>query len=103
MCVILQICNMKSLKQNEISFPVRRAHLVGTSFVVTLDPSHVKRLGIDELTFFVQKPIKGGILLELRKLSIEETSERNDHGRTHLQAGKADIFNIHEENRKNVI
>jgi hypothetical protein len=69
-----------ALKQNQISFPVRRAHLVGSSFVVTIDPSHVKRLGIDELTFFVQKPIKGGILLELRKLSSGEASERYDHG-----------------------
>lgn len=36
------------------SFPVKKAHFVGTSVVVTLDPTHVKRLGVDELTFFVQ-------------------------------------------------
>jgi hypothetical protein len=42
---------------------------VGTSVVVTLDPSHVKRLRIDDLTFFVQKPIENGIQLEKRKLT----------------------------------
>jgi hypothetical protein len=41
---------------------------------VTIDPIHVQRLAIDELTFFVQKPIENGIVLEMRKL---ETS-RND-------------------------
>jgi hypothetical protein len=65
---------MERLKQNQISFPVRRAHLVGSSFVVTIDPSHVKRLAIDELTFFVQKPVEDGILLELGKLSFGENS-----------------------------
>ncbi len=93
---------MESLKQNQISFPVRRAHLVGSSFVVTIDPSHVKRLGIDELTFFVQKPVRGGILLELRKLSFGETSERYDHAGT-LGAGKVDFFNVHKENENILI
>jgi hypothetical protein len=36
---------------SKISYPIRKAHHVGTSVVLTLDPSHVKRLGIDELTF----------------------------------------------------
>jgi hypothetical protein len=49
-------------------YPTRRAHHVGTSTVVTLDPSHVKRLQIDELTFFEQIPKENGILLERRKL-----------------------------------
>jgi hypothetical protein len=52
--------------------PIRKVHYVGTSVVLTIDPSHVKRLDIDELTFFVQKPIENGILLEKRKLTIGE-------------------------------
>jgi hypothetical protein len=44
--------------------PTKRAHHEGTSMVITLDPSHVKRLQIDELTFFEQIPQKNGILLE---------------------------------------
>jgi hypothetical protein len=51
----------------QIRNPVRKAHFVGTSIVVTIDPSHVKRLSIDDLTFFIQKPIENGIILELRK------------------------------------
>lgn len=38
--------------------------------MITIDPSHVKGLGIDDLTFLVQKPVKGSILLDLRKLSF---------------------------------
>jgi hypothetical protein len=49
------------------SFPLRRAHFVGTSVVVTIDPTHVKRLGIDEMTFFIQRPEENGIMLELKK------------------------------------
>ena len=49
------------------SFPLRRAHFVGTSVVVTIDPTHVRRLGIDDMTFFVQKPAANGILFELKK------------------------------------
>ena len=51
------------------SFPLRRAHFVGTSVVVTIDPTHVKRLQIDDLTFFIQKPIEDGILMEIKKLA----------------------------------
>jgi hypothetical protein len=53
----------------KIIYPTRRAHYVGTSVVVTLDPSHVKRLQIDELTFFVQKPVENGIVLEMCRLN----------------------------------
>ncbi len=56
--------------------PIRKAHYVGTSVVLTIDPSHVKRLDIDELTFFVQKPIENGILLEKRKLTRDEEIHR---------------------------
>ena len=53
------------LQKNEN--PIRKAHYVGTSVVLTIDPSHVKRLRIDDMTFFIQKPIENGIILELRK------------------------------------
>ena len=51
------------------SLPLRRAHFVGTSVVVTIDPMHVKRLQIDDSTFFIQKPIQNGILMEMKKLA----------------------------------
>jgi hypothetical protein len=53
------------LQKNEN--PIRKAHYVGTSVVLTIDSSHVKRLRIDDMTFFIQKPIENGIILELRK------------------------------------
>ena len=46
---------------------IRKVHYVGNSVVLTIDPSHVKRLRIDDMTFFIQKPIENGIILELRK------------------------------------
>ena len=49
------------------TFPTKRAHYVGTSVVITLDPTHVRRLDIDGLTFFEQKPIENGILLQRRR------------------------------------
>jgi hypothetical protein len=48
-------------------FPLRRAHFVGTSVVVTIDPTHVRRLEIDDMTFFVQKPTANGIFFEVKK------------------------------------
>ena len=42
-------------KQN---YPVRKAHSVGPSVVLTIDPIHVKRLSIDDFTFFIQKSIR---------------------------------------------
>ena len=51
--------------------PIKKAHHVGPSVVVTIDPSHVKRLQIDDMTFFIQKPIENGILLEMRKLNTQ--------------------------------
>jgi hypothetical protein len=56
----------------ENSYPIKRAHYVGTSVVITLDPSHVRRLGIDELTFFVQRPIEDGIVLKTYRLQPQE-------------------------------
>jgi len=57
--------------------PLRRAHFVGSSVVVTIDQCHVKRLGIDDMTFFIQKPIENGILLEMRKLNTSTAKENN--------------------------
>jgi len=57
----------------QIRYPVRKAHYVGTSVVLTLDPSHVKRLKIDELTFFIQKPVENGIVLEMHKIDTKVT------------------------------
>jgi hypothetical protein len=63
------------------SLPLRRAHFVGTSVVVTIDPTHVKRLQIDDSTFFIQKPIEDGILMEMKRLAGSarsgETSQIN--------------------------
>jgi hypothetical protein len=49
--------------------PIRKIHFVGTSAVLTIDHSHVKRLDIDDLTFFEEKPTENGILLEVRRFS----------------------------------
>jgi hypothetical protein len=57
--------------------PIKKIHYAGSSVVVTIDPKHVKRLKIDELTFFVQKPIENGILLEKGQLSTD-WEEKND-------------------------
>jgi phosphoenolpyruvate carboxylase len=43
--------------------------------VVTLHPSHVKRLDIDDFTFFIQKPVENGILLQMRKLDINRVDD----------------------------
>jgi hypothetical protein len=56
--------------------PIKRVHYVGTSAVLTIDQYHVKRLGIDELTFFEEKEVDNGILLELRKLGVPQREER---------------------------
>lgn len=63
----------------EIKFPIRKAHYVGNSVVITIDPSHVKRLEIDEYTYFLQKPINNGILLEKRRLSTETENQNKEN------------------------
>jgi hypothetical protein len=66
--------------------PIRRAHHVGASIVVTIDPSHVKRLKIDDRTFFIQKTIENGIILEMRKLNTmswkQKASQIGDSSRS---------------------
>ena len=59
----------------EDKIPVRKAHYVGTSEVITIDPIHVKRLAIDEMTYFIQRPMRDGIVLELRRLAQVNTNE----------------------------
>jgi hypothetical protein len=55
--------------------PVKKAHFVGTSVVLTIDPMHLRRLAIDEFTFFVEKPAENGILLEMRRLEVAENKD----------------------------
>jgi hypothetical protein len=56
--------------------PIRKVHYVGTSAVLTIDQSHVRRLGIDENTFFEEMPIENGIHLEMRKLVVPQKEEK---------------------------
>jgi len=64
------------MKQHQ-SYPIKKAHYVGTSVVLTIDPSHVDRLRIDEATFFIQKPVEGGILLRRCKLQFDNNEGLN--------------------------
>ena len=67
--------NLIATNQNKET-AIRKVHYVGSSVVLTIDPSHVKRLCIDDMTFFIQRPIENGIILELRKFdSIEKVEE----------------------------
>jgi hypothetical protein len=49
---------------------ITRPHHVGRSIAVTLDPNHIRSLGIDDLTYFRQIAVKEGILLEMHKFDI---------------------------------
>ena len=66
--------NMRLLQN--LKDPIKKAHFVGTSAVVTIDPVHVKRLKINNVTFFVQKPVRDGILLEVHRLNTKEINEK---------------------------
>jgi hypothetical protein len=52
--------------------------LVGSSVVLTLDPTHVRRLQIDDSTFFVEKPVEDGILLHICRLDFGSKKEDED-------------------------
>jgi hypothetical protein len=65
---------MTSVQKNDA---IRKAHYVGSSVVLTIDPSHVKRLSIDDLTFFVQKPIENGIMLEMHKFTESSKGDQS--------------------------
>ena len=64
---------MDILKQKR--YPTKRLHYVGSSAVLTIDQSHIRRLGIDEFTFFEDRPIENGIHLEMRKLVAPQKEE----------------------------
>ena len=51
---------------------LKKAHIVGTSVVVTIDPTLVKDLKIDDMTFFLQRPVEGGIFMEIQRLAPED-------------------------------
>jgi hypothetical protein len=59
------------------NYPIKMARYQGTSIVLTLDPSHVDRLQIDKATFFIQKPVKDGILLQMCKLQFDDNESLN--------------------------
>jgi hypothetical protein len=63
------------MQQIETKYPIRKAHTIGSSVVITIDPSHVRRLKIDNLTFFVQRSVQNGILLELKRLQDSKNDE----------------------------
>jgi hypothetical protein len=50
---------------------LKKAHYVGNSVVVTIDPQIVKKVGVDDMTFFEQEVIDGGIVLRVRKFSAD--------------------------------
>jgi hypothetical protein len=74
-----------SFKKNKN--PINRIHFVGTSAVLTIDQTHVERLGIDDLTFFEEKPIQEGLgstlsyRFEAHYPEYQATT-RNDRGET---------------------
>ena len=40
----------------------------------------MKRLNIDELTFFIQKPVENGIMLEMHKIDTQDNNEVQENG-----------------------
>jgi hypothetical protein len=58
--------------------PVKHPYYVGTSMVVTIDPRHIERLEIDADTFFEEKPIENGILLERLRLTKGHDKNENE-------------------------
>jgi hypothetical protein len=60
---------MSAIVKKKIS--IKKAHFVGSSVVVTLDPQIVQKFQIDDNTFFIQEPTEDGILMRIRKLSLK--------------------------------
>jgi hypothetical protein len=90
------ILHMNDQLERQTKYPIRKAHYVGTSVVLTLDPTHVKRLRIDEMTFFIQRPVENGIILEKRRLSTER--EYSEIGRI----GKDGLAKVTQTETKNI-
>jgi hypothetical protein len=65
-----------TLNKNKNPNPINRVHFVGTSAVLTIDQSHVRRLGIDDLTFLEEKPMDNGIVLEMHKFNTLAKEEQ---------------------------
>jgi hypothetical protein len=65
------------MRHYDQSFPTKKVHYVGTSAVITIDQTHVKRLNLDDSSFFIQKPVPNGILLEKRVLGVEVYPEND--------------------------
>jgi hypothetical protein len=69
----IEVCdNMFTFEQKN---PIRKVYYVGTSAVLTIDPSHIRRLGIDEETFSEEVPAENGILLKMRRLVVPRKEE----------------------------
>lgn len=50
--------------------PIKKLHRINTSYILTIDPSHVKRLQADDvMTYFEQEAVENGILLKMRRLT----------------------------------
>jgi hypothetical protein len=56
--------------------PIKRVHKNGNSAVIAIAPIHIQCLGIDDTTFFEEKAVPNGILLEMKKFST--TDEESD-------------------------
>lgn len=54
---------------NDRKTTIKKAHYVGSSVVITIDPNIVKKIGIDDATFFSQELVDGNIMLKVRKLT----------------------------------
>jgi hypothetical protein len=48
---------------------IKKAHQVGSSMVVTIDPVLVKKLKINELTFFSQEATENALVMKIKKFS----------------------------------
>jgi hypothetical protein len=57
---------MQLQKEKQI---IKKAHQVGSSMVVTIDPVLVKKLKINELTFFSQEATENGLVMKIKKFS----------------------------------
>jgi len=66
------ILNLIKSTTSKIDFPVKKAHWVGNSLVLTIDPIHIKRLHLDDWKFFSQEPIENGILLKVMTLESDK-------------------------------
>ena len=76
------------MQQIDTKNPIRKAHTIGSSVVITIDPSHVRRLKIDNLTFFVQRSVQNGILLEMKRLQDSNDELKENGNKRNVIDGK---------------